>query len=613
MAIPNELQRLPNWCISPLPSKKPTQLTGALASSTDPATWTTFDKVSAWKEEHPFDETLFGFMVTQPYVCVDLDHCRNAKTGAVDKWAADIVDALGSYTEISSSGTGLHIFVKTRTVLDRQRVRNIDKTGKKVEMFPCKKPIAMTGDLYRKIDAIRTVDLTEFIAKNFGESTPASTNPSDNDFHVACMVARSMPNATEEQVKAEFLKHVKIRDKVLDRPDYVKTTVHNAIERVKADAASKPQDGKAVALKTYSDIESIPTTWLWQQRIPQGMLTIFTGNPDSGKTTVALDIIARYTTGRAYPDGAPNTTTGGEVLLLIAEDDKGRTIKPRLQAAGADLTRVHDMTMSVRKGMKVDELQLAFDTDLGIIEDVLRSHPAIGLIVADPITGYLGRADMNKEQELRRVLEPLKAMCERTGVTFIGVGHFNKRQDVNAIHKASGAVAMTGVPRAVWAFGKDPEIGKEDTESLDRMMVLVKGNLAKKRTGLKYGIISKTVPGLVDDVAFILWGEETNKTANDLMVAREVTDRKRDVCGDWILDYLKDGNQHPAREGYVAAESAGYSEKTVKRAMSSLKDNGKIIIDQTHVPYQHWYWQLKNTGNGNAATATVRTAQGEFY
>ena len=55
-----------------------------------------------------------GFVFTEddPYAGIDIDKCRNSETGEIDQWARKIVDALDSYTEISPSGTGLHIFVK---------------------------------------------------------------------------------------------------------------------------------------------------------------------------------------------------------------------------------------------------------------------------------------------------------------------------------------------------------------------------------------------------------------------------------------------------------------------------------------------------------------------
>ncbi len=54
----------------------------------------------------------FVFSTNDPYVGVDLDNCRNPKTGEIAPRALRIVQLLNSFTEISPSGCGLHVFVK---------------------------------------------------------------------------------------------------------------------------------------------------------------------------------------------------------------------------------------------------------------------------------------------------------------------------------------------------------------------------------------------------------------------------------------------------------------------------------------------------------------------
>lgn len=41
------------------------------------------------------------------YVGIDLDHCRNPETGAIEPWASEVLAQLGTYAEVSPSGTGL--------------------------------------------------------------------------------------------------------------------------------------------------------------------------------------------------------------------------------------------------------------------------------------------------------------------------------------------------------------------------------------------------------------------------------------------------------------------------------------------------------------------------
>ena len=65
---------------------------------------------------------------------------------------------------------------------------------------------------------------------------------------------------------------------------------------------------------------------------------VLDGDPKLGKSTLTLDIAARITTGTPFADG--HRPQIGNVVLLSAEDGIGDTIRPRLEAAGADLRRV---------------------------------------------------------------------------------------------------------------------------------------------------------------------------------------------------------------------------------------------------------------------------------
>src|SRR5215216_3450982 len=93
-------------------TKVPYSVHGGRASSTNPKTWAPFEAAITYAEEHSMAGVGFVFTEDDPYAGIDIDKCRNAETGVVEPWARKIVAALDSYTEVSPSGTGLHIFVK---------------------------------------------------------------------------------------------------------------------------------------------------------------------------------------------------------------------------------------------------------------------------------------------------------------------------------------------------------------------------------------------------------------------------------------------------------------------------------------------------------------------
>jgi putative DNA primase/helicase len=123
------------------------------ADKTDPRVWGTFEACCAgiararagWKEENP--ETYrgggLGFVFTDqdPYVGVDLDGCRHPETGTLEPWARQIITVLRSYTEISPSGTGIHIYVKGR-------LSGTGQNKKPIEVYDRKAYFTVTGDRF---------------------------------------------------------------------------------------------------------------------------------------------------------------------------------------------------------------------------------------------------------------------------------------------------------------------------------------------------------------------------------------------------------------------------------------------------------------------------------
>jgi AAA domain len=87
-----------------------------------------------------------------------------------------------------------------------------------------------------------------------------------------------------------------------------------------------------------SEVVTKPVEWLWDKRIPRGKVSMFDGDPDVGKSVITMDLAARVSRGRTFPDGAE--CEAGHVLIVNVEDAKDDTIVPRLKAHGADLERI---------------------------------------------------------------------------------------------------------------------------------------------------------------------------------------------------------------------------------------------------------------------------------
>ncbi len=116
--IPRELTERRQWVVwrwegrDGKPTKPPYTVNGKLASSTDANTWVTFEEALTASREGGYNGVGFVFTEGDPFAGVDLDNCRHPVTGKIDPKSREIIDALNSYTEVSPSGTGLHVICR---------------------------------------------------------------------------------------------------------------------------------------------------------------------------------------------------------------------------------------------------------------------------------------------------------------------------------------------------------------------------------------------------------------------------------------------------------------------------------------------------------------------
>lgn len=87
-------------------TKIPYQASGPTAKANDQSTWCDFD--SAALVAHRYSGIGFA-LLNSGIAAFDIDDCRDAATGDVHPWAQALVEAAGSYAEVTPSGTGLRI------------------------------------------------------------------------------------------------------------------------------------------------------------------------------------------------------------------------------------------------------------------------------------------------------------------------------------------------------------------------------------------------------------------------------------------------------------------------------------------------------------------------
>ena len=129
--IPAELKRYRNWVAYKIVERggKSTKIpynalrVNEKASTNDPETWCDFDDALTGLSSGNYDGLGFVFEKEAQITGIDIDHCIDGD-GVLSDHASDWVNACDSYTEISPSGTGLHILVRG----------NIDGKGAKREI-----------------------------------------------------------------------------------------------------------------------------------------------------------------------------------------------------------------------------------------------------------------------------------------------------------------------------------------------------------------------------------------------------------------------------------------------------------------------------------------------
>src|SRR5215212_843929 len=96
-------------------------ITEQRASSRTPETWTGYEEAVRACKEEGYGGIGFVFTSEDDLCGVDLDGCLDSETGEVQPWAQEIIEELDSYTEVSPSGTGIHVLIRGKLPEGRNR------------------------------------------------------------------------------------------------------------------------------------------------------------------------------------------------------------------------------------------------------------------------------------------------------------------------------------------------------------------------------------------------------------------------------------------------------------------------------------------------------------
>ncbi|TWU33809.1 DNA repair protein RadA [Novipirellula artificiosorum] len=320
----------------------------------------------------------------------------------------------------------------------------------------------------------------------------------------------------------------------------------------------------------FNEIEAKAVNWTWERRIASGKITLLTGDGGVGKSIFTCYVASQISRGEPFCDGS--CCPLGDVFFVTGEDGAADTIRPRLDAAGADVARVHLVKGPIPRGQKF-AMSVDLSLHINMLDRMLEEYPNAKLIVIDPIMDFLGAAtNSDKATDVRQVLSPLRELAETHDVGILAINHLNKggRSPKN---RSLGSGAFVHVARIELRVCEDPE----DAER--RFLLPVKNNLAAA-DGLAYRI-----EGNSEGAGFAVWEKEpVDVSINDIEGEGGVERSSLEEAMEWLRGALADGRAK-SRELLSQARRDGVAEITLRRA-------GKNLGIKPYSDDRAWWWEL---------------------
>jgi len=344
----------------------------------------------------------------------------------------------------------------------------------------------------------------------------------------------------------------------------------DAIPEIQADAQSDfkaegeppPSLVRRLRVSNFDKIADKAVEWLLPGRLARHQITMLNGWPGEGKTSVAIDLVAKLSRGQPLIDGT--APTRALRVLVCSTEDSQTVLKNRLRAAAADLERVFTVPDTMLDHLKLPSKQQNW---IDLVRDL-----QIDVILVDPMMSFVDdNLKSISEQDARKFALALRQVCEETRAAALCIRHPNKATaggHMNPVSAASGSLAFTAAARIELLVGRLPD--SDD----DRAMAHVKNNLSAPPVALVYRIKSAALEfdGGSDSVAAVEWlTRDDTITADDLLARRESREVRTQLAEakEFLERRLADG---PDASASVTADATqqGIAERTLRRAREQV-------------------------------------------
>jgi hypothetical protein len=272
----------------------------------------------------------------------------------------------------------------------------------------------------------------------------------------------------------------------------------------------KPR-AKPVVTKA-SRVRTAQLRFLIPKRVPRGALTLIAGYPGKGKSLWTAEVAACLTRGEF---GDPPA----KVLFMGSEDTVEHVYVPRLIAAKAVLDNVDFVDLRLGEGEEqLPAGSLRFPDNAVELAEIVREGD-YRLLVIDPVLGHINTKLISafKDEQLREHLfDPLALIAHSNDCAVVGVMHFNKRSEGEALLRLSGSAGgIAGPARSVLYMHDSPEDPDE------RVLTIAKGNYARLAdSSLRYSIEEVSLD--LDDgsralIPHLVYRDKSEYSTEDLM------------------------------------------------------------------------------------------------
>lgn len=316
----------------------------------------------------------------------------------------------------------------------------------------------------------------------------------------------------------------------------------------------------------FSEIPEERLEFLWYPYICLGTLGLLDGDPGDGKSQLCVWICAQVSRGKTLPNG--DRFEPANCFLFNFEDLPGAVIKKRLEANGADLSRVF---------IQSRQFQLTAEMVEWMDGEIAEKQPRV--VILDPIQAFMSGVDGNSNIDVREFMSRLGEIAAKRKCAIICVRHFGKSAQDKAMKKGLGSTDFVGISRN--QFG----LAKRFDEVRGFIVFHMKTNFERGQSML---FTMGDADGRNGEQPKIAFDTFTEVTADDFF-SGEASSRgpdqdEREVAKEYLLEALAVGPK-AATALKSQGEARAISASTIDRARKEL---GIITAKQGKI----WFWSL---------------------